>query len=80
MMSFPGFPSALCPRLSTGETRNPKTPISTDQKKKKNPPESAHELKDQERGGLKDKIMRPNAGEDVGTGSLKSWKLLWQLL
>ena len=35
MMSFPGFPSALCPRLSTGETRNPKTPISTDQKKKK---------------------------------------------
>ena len=49
-------------------------------KKKENPPESAHELKDQERGGLKDKIMRPNAGEDVGTGSLKSWKLLWQLL
>ena len=35
MMSFPGFPSASCPRLSAGETRNPKTPISTDQKKKK---------------------------------------------
>lgn len=49
-------------------------------KKKKNRPEPTLELKDQELGGLEDKIMRPNAGEDVGAGSLKSWELLWQLL
>ena len=56
-------------------------PISTDlKKKKKTRPEPTLELKDQEMGGLEDKIMRPNAGEDVGAGSLKSWELLWQLL
>lgn len=69
------------PRLDTGETRNPKMPISTDKKKKKKArPEPALELKDQELGGLEGEIIRPNAGEDVATGSPKSWELLLQLL
>lgn len=55
-------------------------PISTEKKKKKARPEPALELKDQELGGLEGEIIRPNAGEDVATGSPKSWELLWQLL